>query len=66
MTSRPDAYTIRKYTDPKSAALHAVEKRFGKEERHEFEFQGVGWNWEADAVARCLRGISTSIRSLIN
>lgn len=26
------------------------------EEDHSMEFQGIGWNWQADAVARCLRG----------
>ncbi len=55
--SRPDGYTIRKYKNPKSAGVHDVSGIYeDKQEKVNFEFKGVGWNWEADAVARCLRG----------
>jgi hypothetical protein len=50
-TSRPQKFVIRRLVNP------AGEDRvFHPDELHDHSFDGFGLYWEADAVARCLRG----------
>lgn len=58
ITSCPKGYTVKRYRNPDEEALHddAAESIYLPDEHHAEEFEGVGWHFEADAVARCLRG----------
>lgn len=52
-TSRPQKYIIRRLIDPK-----AGNGEFHPDEVVDMSFDGFGLYWEADAVARCLKGQS--------
>lgn len=50
--ARPSFIKVRKYKD-----AHPIKMASGYEETHlDFPIQGTGLNWEADAVARCIKG----------
>jgi dihydrodiol dehydrogenase / D-xylose 1-dehydrogenase (NADP) len=51
MTSRPLKYIVRKLVNPEKE-----DRVFHADEVHDHTFDGFGLYWEADAVARCLRG----------
>ena len=53
-TSRPQSYTIKKYRNPAKQAQGAED--FQADQVHDHKFEGFGLYWEADAVARALRG----------
>jgi hypothetical protein len=53
-TSRPQSFTIKKHRDPTKQAQGP--ESYHAEEKHEHKFEGFGLYWEADAVARTLRG----------
>lgn len=50
-TSRPQSYVIRRLADPA-----ACKRNFLPDEVVDMSFDGFGLYWEADAVARCLKG----------
>ena len=57
-TSRPDSYKIKRYAHPTEETLHSdADDEWLEDENHSMKFDGVGWNWEADEVARCLKGV---------
>jgi hypothetical protein len=57
-TSRPQSYTVRKYREPTKQAQG--KESFHEDEVHDHKFDGFGLFWEADAVARSLKGMSLS------
>lgn len=55
-TARPDRFTIRRSQVGRGAQDYT-------EEEKEFPITGMGLHWEADAVARDIRGSSPHLRS---
>lgn len=53
-TSRPTSFVVRKYSNP--AVQIRQPEEYLPEEKHDYKFEGFGLFWEADAVARCLKG----------
>lgn len=54
-TSRPQSYTLRKYRQPTKQAQG--KESYDEDEQHDHRFDGFGLYWEADAVARSLKGM---------
>lgn len=54
--ARPSFIKIRKYKDAQPIKMASSYE----ETQLDFPIQGTGLNWEADAVARCIKGESTS------
>ena len=50
-TSRPTGYIVRRLVDQGNSKVG-----LDKGEEHDMSFEGFGLGWEADEVARCLRG----------
>ena len=63
-TARPTGYTIKRFANPTEERLHSEgdTNDMLPEEHFDRKFDGVGWNWEADDVARCLKGESQRFR----
>jgi hypothetical protein len=59
MTSRPLKYIVRKLVHPEKE-----DRVFHPDEVYDHTFEGFGLYWEADAVARCLRGEQQGFQSI--